>query len=112
MGDFADSTGNKSENNGQTVQEQDDDYSSKLGGLECLKDLTSLDLSFNKIKRIRNLGNLKKLRELYFVQNKISKIDGLREMKELTCLELGANRIRVSFLSISASRLIMENSLN
>ena len=67
----------------------------ELGGLEALTELTSLDLSFNKIKRIRNLSHLTKLRELYCVQNKISKIEGLKGLKDLRCLELGANRIRV-----------------
>ena len=67
----------------------------QLRGLEALTELTSLDLSFNKIKRIRNLNRLTKLRELYCVQNKISKIEELEELKDLKCLELGANRIRV-----------------
>ena len=64
-------------------------------GLEALKELTSLDLSFNRVKHIRNLDCLTKLRELYLVQNKISKIEGLEHLQSLTCLELGANRIRV-----------------
>ena len=75
-----------------------------------MKELTSLDLSFNKIKRIRNLGHLNKLRELYFVQNKISKIEGLEEMKDLTCLELGANRIRVGFVPTCVASFVVKNN--
>lgn len=35
------------------------------------------------------------LRNLYFVQNKITRIEGLDELVHLRNLELGANRIRV-----------------
>jgi protein phosphatase 1 regulatory subunit 7 len=57
-------------------------------------DLTTLDLSFNKIKHIKNVSHLKKLTDLFFVQNKISRIEGLEGLTELRNLELGANRIR------------------
>jgi Leucine-rich repeat (LRR) protein len=59
---------------------------------------SSLDLSFNKIKRIppRVLRKMKELKHLYFAANKISVIEGLEDMDSLENLELGANRIRVS----------------
>jgi protein phosphatase 1 regulatory subunit 7 len=57
--------------------------------------LTSLDLSFNKIKHIKNISHLKKLTEIFFVQNKISRIEGLEELTGIKNLELGANKIRV-----------------
>ena len=44
-------------------------------------NLKTLDLSFNKIKNIKNIDRLTKLENLYFVQNKISTIDNLS-----TCL--------------------------
>lgn len=56
----------------------------------------SLDLSFNLIKVVENLGCLTKLKKLYLVQNKVSKIEGLQNLSQLEMLELGANRIRVS----------------
>lgn len=70
-----------------------------MKGLDEFKELTTLDLSFNKIKHIKNISHLVKLTELYFVQNKISKIEGLEGFKNLKNLELGANRIRVRILS-------------
>lgn len=57
----------------------------------------SLDLSFNKLKHIKNISHLVKLKELFFVQNRISKIEGLEGLTEIKNLELGANRIRVSY---------------
>ena len=55
-----------------------------------------LDFSFNNIE---NLTKLSLLKQLYFVNNKITKIDGLKNLSSLRNLELGANRIRVSFIS-------------
>lgn len=63
-------------------------------GLEDFAELRTLDLSYNKLKHIKRISNLKKLNQLFFVQNRISKIEGLEELTELTYLELGANRIR------------------
>ncbi|KAJ5678383.1 Leucine rich repeats (2 copies) [Penicillium maclennaniae] len=75
-------------------------------------DLTTLDLSFNKIKHIKNVSHLKKLTDLFFVQNKISRIEGLEGLTELRNLELGANRIRnldalsnLRIISIQSNRL-------
>eukprot|EP00375_Theileria_parva_P001253 XP_763924.1 hypothetical protein [Theileria parva strain Muguga] len=45
-----------------------------------------LDLSFNEIDKIENLGNLDKLEQLYLSNNKIS--------ENLTLLELGSNKVR------------------
>ncbi|SCV02684.1 LAMI_0H01926g1_1 [Lachancea mirantina] len=58
-----------------------------------LTNLTNLDLSFNKIKHIKNLERLVKLENLYFVQNKISKIENLGTLTKLKNLELGGNKI-------------------
>lgn len=61
--------------------------------------MTTLDLSFNKIKHIKNVSHLVKLTDLFFVQNKISRIEGLDGLTRLRNLELGANRIRVCCIS-------------
>ncbi|AMD19900.1 HCL251Cp [Eremothecium sinecaudum] len=58
-----------------------------------LVNLKSLDLSFNKIKHIKNLENLERLESLYFVQNKISTIENLNSFPNLKSLELGGNNI-------------------
>ncbi|CCH43740.1 hypothetical protein BN7_3294 [Wickerhamomyces ciferrii] len=64
--------------------------SSHLNGLIKLKNL---DLSFNKIRNIKNIENLTELENLYFVQNKISEIVNLDNFTKLKNLELGGNRI-------------------
>ena len=56
----------------------------------------TLDLSFNLIKTIENLGCLTKVKKLFLVSNKISKIEGLQNLSQLEMTELGANKIRVS----------------
>ncbi|KAF6825732.1 protein phosphatase pp1 regulatory subunit [Colletotrichum plurivorum] len=72
-----------------------DNLISHIRGLEDLVNLTSLDLSFNKIKHIKRVNHLTKLKELFFVANKISTIENLDGLENLTSLELGSNRIRV-----------------
>ncbi|KAG5914385.1 hypothetical protein E4U42_000518 [Claviceps africana] len=71
-----------------------DNLISHMRGLDDLKHLTSLDLSFNKIKHIKNIGHMTELKDLFLVANKISKIEGLDTFGKLTSLELGSNRIR------------------
>ncbi|KAK6612123.1 protein phosphatase 1 regulatory subunit SDS22 [Botrytis cinerea] len=61
---------------------------------EDLINLTSLDLSFNKLKHIKKLNHLTSLTDLYFVQNKITTIENLEGLSKLRNLELAANRIR------------------
>ncbi|QEU60438.1 Sds22 [Kluyveromyces lactis] len=57
-------------------------------------NLKTLDLSFNKIRTIKNVDKLVNLENLYFVQNKISKIENLGSLTKLKNLELGGNRIK------------------
>ncbi len=71
-----------------------DNLISHIRGLDDLVHLTSLDLSFNKIKHIKHVSHLKNLTDLFFVANKISKIEGLEGLDKLRSLELGSNRIR------------------
>ncbi|KAL0935196.1 protein phosphatase pp1 regulatory subunit [Colletotrichum truncatum] len=72
-----------------------DNLISHIRGLEDLTNLTSLDLSFNKIKHIKRVNHLTKLKEIFLVANKISTIENLEGLDNLTSLELGSNRIRV-----------------
>jgi protein phosphatase 1 regulatory subunit 7 len=80
-----------------TVTELDlyDNLIAHIKGFDALTELTSLDLSFNKVKHIKRVKHLKKLKDIYFVANKISKIEGLDGLENLKNLELGGNRIRV-----------------
>ncbi|KAG6043096.1 hypothetical protein E4U17_001101 [Claviceps sp. LM77 group G4] len=71
-----------------------DNLISHMRGLDDLKRLTCLDLSFNKIKHIKNIDHLTELKDLFLVANKISRIEGLDACEKLTSLELGSNRIR------------------
>lgn len=71
-----------------------DNLISHIRGLDDLVHLTSLDLSFNKIKHIKHISHLTELTDLYFVANKISRIEGLDGLTKLRNLELGSNRIR------------------
>ncbi|KAG5981920.1 hypothetical protein E4U55_002539 [Claviceps digitariae] len=71
-----------------------DNLISHMRGLDDLKHLTSLDLSFNKIKHIKNISHMTELKDLFLVANKISRIEGLETFEKLTSLELGSNRIR------------------
>ena len=70
-----------------------DNLVKSIDGFEALKNLTILDLSFNKIKHIKNLNHMTKLKELYFVQNRIRKIENLDYLSNLTMIELAGNRI-------------------
>lgn len=56
-------------------------------------NLKNLDLSFNKIKNIKNIDQLVNLENLYFVQNKIKEIKNLETLQKLKNLELGGNKI-------------------
>ncbi|KAI9841425.1 MAG: hypothetical protein M1837_000701 [Sclerophora amabilis] len=81
---------------GPTLEDLDlyDNLIGHINGLDELTNLTSLDLSFNKIKHIKRVDHLKELKDIYFVQNKIGKIENLGGLIHLRNLELAANRIR------------------
>ncbi|RLP63085.1 hypothetical protein L150_01797 [Candida albicans Ca529L] len=63
--------------------------------IKHLVHLTNLDLSFNRIKNIKNIETLVELENLYFVQNKIREIKNLDTLTKVTNLELGGNKIEV-----------------
>lgn len=79
-----------------TLEELDlyDNLIAHIRGLEDLTKLTTLDLSFNKIKHIKKVNHLINLTDIYFVQNKIVTIENLEGLTKLRNLELAANRIR------------------
>lgn len=63
--------------------------------IKKLVNLKILDLSFNKIKNIKNIETLTKLENLYFVQNSIREIKNLGTLKDLKNLELGGNKVEI-----------------
>ncbi|KND91155.1 Protein phosphatase 1 regulatory subunit SDS22 [Tolypocladium ophioglossoides CBS 100239] len=71
-----------------------DNLIAHMRGIDELTNLTSLDLSFNKIKHIKHVSHMTQLKELFLVANKIGRIEGLDGLEHLTSLELGSNRIR------------------
>ncbi|KAI0994807.1 hypothetical protein K3495_g13375 [Podosphaera aphanis] len=71
-----------------------DNLITQIQNLEELQLLSSLDLSFNKIRHIKHISQLTSLTDLYFVQNKIGTINNLSGLSKLRNLELAANRIR------------------
>lgn len=79
------------------IMEDLDFYDNRINHISSsiskLVNLKSLDLSFNKIKNIKNIEALTKLENLYFVQNKIREIKNLDTLKSLKNLELGGNKI-------------------
>lgn len=72
-----------------------------IDGFDEQKDLQSLDLSFNLIKKLEGLNGLTKLRFLYLVENRISIMENLGILRNLTILELGGNRIRVCVFPVT-----------
>lgn len=69
--------------------------------LSCLKNLRELNLSYNKISKIKNLNKIITLETLYLQKNNISKISWLEELVNLKKLNLSYNKIsKVEWLSI------------
>lgn len=81
----------------EETMEELDFYDNRINHISSqvgkLKNLKSFDLSFNKIRNIKNLEPLTKLENLYFVQNKIREIKNVECLSSLKNLELGGNRI-------------------
>lgn len=55
----------------------------------------SLDLSFNRIKKVECLDTLVNLKKLFFIHNKVSVLNNINHLVNLEMLEFGSNRIRV-----------------
>ncbi|ODV79775.1 L domain-like protein [Suhomyces tanzawaensis NRRL Y-17324] len=83
---------------GDTMEELDL-YDNRINhissGIKHLTKLKNLDLSFNKIKNIKNIETLTELENLYFVQNSIKEIKNLETLTKIKNLELGGNKIEI-----------------
>lgn len=60
----------------------------------------TLDISFNRVRKIENLEGLINLKKIFLCANKISRIENLNHLKNLEHLELGDNKIRVGKASL------------
>lgn len=65
----------------------------KIQGLDCLVNLTCLNLSFNSIRKIEGLWTLRKLEELDLSCNRISVIENLDSLENLTHFFVADNLI-------------------
>ncbi|MEY8762579.1 MULTISPECIES: leucine-rich repeat domain-containing protein [Clostridium] len=71
-----------------------DDKISDISALSNLKDLTTLDLSYNQISDISSLSGLKNLQSLNLQNNKVSNITPLKDyLSALKLLDLMGNQI-------------------
>jgi protein phosphatase 1 regulatory subunit 7 len=59
----------------------------------CLGNLQELNLSYNKIKNIKNLENLSFLKKLELHKNELTDVAGLEDLTSLNELNLGYNQI-------------------
>ncbi|MGQ4876574.1 MAG: UvrD-helicase domain-containing protein, partial [Promethearchaeia archaeon] len=66
---------------------------SEIQGLDTIKNVKTLFLQNNKIKRIRNLENLTELKALYLYNNEIERIENLSLLTKLRKLILNNNKI-------------------
>ncbi len=60
----------------------------------CGTALTVLDMSYNKIREMEGMGDLRSLSKLFLASNKLREIKGLESTAALTGLDLGMNKIR------------------
>jgi len=55
--------------------------------------LKILDISYNLLRKIEGLTNIRKLEKLFLCANKIKMIENLENQTSLKSIELGCNRI-------------------
>ncbi|MFN0202983.1 MAG: leucine-rich repeat domain-containing protein, partial [Bacteroidia bacterium] len=65
----------------------------KIEGLDSLKALQSLDISYNQLSKIEGLDNLNALQSLAISSNQLSKIEGLDNLKALQRLDISWNQL-------------------
>jgi Leucine-rich repeat (LRR) protein len=65
----------------------------EIKGLDKVKDILVLDLSYNSISKIKNLEHFTNLKELSLTKNQIETIEGLETLTNLESLRLSYNRI-------------------
>jgi protein phosphatase 1 regulatory subunit 7 len=64
--------------------------------LSNFKNLTLVDVSFNKLTSLKGMSEVSStLKELYVSNNEVGKIEEIEHLQSLRVLELGSNKIRV-----------------
>ena len=93
-----------------------DGHACGIERIECTAGISrarALDLSFNKLRALRNLEPLAELRELKAYGNAIADIDGLVKCNKLEHLELHSNaieRISANVTTLTALKLLRLNN--
>lgn len=83
-----------------------DNHVEAIAGVQHMRLLRVLDLSFNAIREMVPLGaSCPLLEHLYLAQNKLRRIEGLEGLFNLKTLDLGANRIRVTITMLDDAAL-------
>ena len=74
----------------------------KIPPLSNFKNLTLVDVSFNKLTSLKGMSEVSlTLKELYVSKNEVGEIEEIEHFRSLRVLELGSNKIRVCiFLSL------------
>lgn len=75
--------------------------------LSNFKNLTLVDVSFNKLTSLKGMSEVSStLKELYVSKNEVGKIEEIEHLRSLRVLELGSNKIRVCGTNLS--KLVVE----
>jgi protein phosphatase 1 regulatory subunit 7 len=64
---------------------------SRIAGLDDLKELRELNMSFNRIEVIEHLGKLGNLKTLNLNHNKIRRLENLKNLRKLEVISLTGN---------------------
>ncbi|CAL6106209.1 Conserved_hypothetical protein [Hexamita inflata] len=65
----------------------------QITGIYQMEQLIELDLSFNKIREVSEIGNLTNLKKLFLQNNDIHRINELRNLTKLTHVNLSNNKV-------------------
>ncbi|CAL6068555.1 leucine-rich_repeat domain-containing protein [Hexamita inflata] len=97
----------------------------QITGIYQMEQLIELDLSFNKIRDVSEIGNLTNLKKLFLQNNDIYRINELRNLTKLTHVNLSNNKIifseplnqlKIQFLlidhNIVADKVALKNQQN
>ncbi|CAL6075311.1 leucine-rich_repeat domain-containing protein [Hexamita inflata] len=91
------------------------DYNMNLNpitGIYQMEQLVELDLSFNKIRDVSEIGNLTNLKKLFLQNNDIHRINELRNLTKLTQLNISNNKIIFSEpLNQLKIQLLIDNNI-
>ncbi|CAL6085210.1 leucine-rich_repeat domain-containing protein [Hexamita inflata] len=83
-----------------------------ITGIYQMEQLVELDLSFNNIRDVSEIGNLTNLQKLFLQNNDIHRINELRNLTKLTHANLSNNKVIFSEpLSLLKIELLIDNNI-